>query len=49
VGWADELFHGVKVATDPAAWRKAGFGIMLDDLVAAACALLVIAVWRFFQ
>ena len=32
-----------------AAWRKAGFGIMLDDVVAAACALFVIAAWRFFQ
>ena len=49
VGWADALFHGVNPATDPAAWRKAGFGIMLDDLVAAACTLLVIALWRFWQ
>jgi phosphatidylglycerophosphatase A len=49
VGWADALFHDVNTATDPAAWRKAGFGIMLDDVVAAACALLVIAGWRFFQ
>ena len=47
VGWADRLFYGVNPATDPAAWRKAGLGIMLDDLVAAACALLVIAAWRF--
>ena len=49
VGWADALFHDVDTATDPAAWRKAGLGIMLDDLVAAACTLLVIAAWRFFQ
>jgi phosphatidylglycerophosphatase A len=48
VGWADNLFHAVDPATDPAAWRKAGFGIMFDDFVAAACALLVIAGWRFF-
>ncbi|WP_394756409.1 phosphatidylglycerophosphatase A [Rhodoferax sp.] len=48
VGWADQLFHDVNPASDPAAWRKAGFGIMLDDLVAAACALLVIAAWRFY-
>jgi phosphatidylglycerophosphatase A len=48
VGWADALFHNVNPATDPAAWRKAGFGIMFDDVVAAACALLVVAVWRFF-
>ena len=48
VGWADRLFHDVNPATDPGAWRKAGFGIMFDDLVAAACALLVIAAWRFY-
>lgn len=48
VRWADQLFHHVDIVTDPAAWRKAGFGIMLDDVVAAACALLVIAGWRFF-
>jgi phosphatidylglycerophosphatase A len=46
VAWADQLFHDVDPATDPAAWRKAGWGIMLDDLVAAFCALLVIALWR---
>ncbi len=39
VAWADELFHGF-------GW-KGGFGIMFDDLVAAACTLLVIALWRF--
>lgn len=39
VAWADELFHGFGV--------KGGFGIMLDDLVAAACTLLVIALWQF--
>ncbi len=49
VGWADTLFHEVDPAGDPAAWRKAGFGIMLDDLVAAACTLFVIAAWRFLQ
>ena len=27
--------------------RKAGFGIMLDDLVAAGCTVLVVALWRF--
>lgn len=48
VGWADRLFHGVNPQTDPRAWTKAGLGIMLDDLVAAGCTLLVIAVWRFF-
>jgi phosphatidylglycerophosphatase A len=39
VGWADRLFHSAH------GWRG-GFGIMLDDLVAAGCALLVIALWR---
>ena len=38
VAWADDLFHGF-------GWRG-GFGILLDDLVAAFCALLVIAAWR---
>jgi len=38
VGWADRLFHGF-------GWAG-GFGIMLDDLVAAFCTLLVIAGWR---
>jgi phosphatidylglycerophosphatase A len=49
VGWADQLYHGVDPATDPAAWRKAGFGIMFDDVVAAACTLGVMALWRYFQ
>jgi phosphatidylglycerophosphatase A len=46
VGWADRLYHGINPATDPLAWHKAGWGIMLDDLVAAFCTLLVIALWR---
>jgi len=48
VGWADRLFHHVDVAHDPLGWHKAGLGIMLDDLVAAGCALLLIAIWRFW-
>ena len=48
VGWADRLSHDVDPATNPYAWTWAGFGIMFDDLVAAGCALLVIALWRFF-
>jgi phosphatidylglycerophosphatase A len=40
VGWADNLFHGF-------GWRG-GLGIVLDDLVAAFCTLLVIALWRAF-
>ena len=47
VAWADQLFHGIDVDRDPTAWTKAGFGIMLDDLVAAFCTLLVIALWRW--
>ncbi len=46
VGWADRLFHHVDPATDRNAWRKAGAGIMLDDVVAAFCTLLVVAMWR---
>jgi phosphatidylglycerophosphatase A len=46
VGWADKLFHHVDPVTDSNAWRKAGAGIMLDDVVAAFCTLLVVALWR---
>jgi len=44
VGWADAAFK----PHDPARvqWWRAGFGILLDDLVAAFCTLLVIALWR---
>ena len=38
VGWADRLFKGL-------GWRG-GWGILFDDLVAAFCTLLVIAIWR---
>ena len=48
VGWADQLSHGAALATGRRTWTWAGFGIMFDDLVAAGCTLLVIAVWRFF-
>jgi phosphatidylglycerophosphatase A len=44
VAWADQLFkvrRGV-----PIGWRQ-GFGILFDDFVAALCALLVIALWRW--
>ena len=40
VAWADQLFKGL-------GWRG-GWGIMFDDLVAAFCTLLVIALWRHF-
>ena len=38
VGWADSHFKGP-------GWRG-GFGILVDDLVAAFCTLLVLALWR---
>jgi phosphatidylglycerophosphatase A len=40
VAWADQAFKGF-------GWRG-GWGIMWDDLVAAFCTLLVIALWRWF-
>jgi phosphatidylglycerophosphatase A len=40
VAWADQLFKGF-------GW-KGGFGIIFDDLVAAFCTLLTIALWRSF-
>lgn len=40
VAWADQLFKGF-------GWRG-GLGIMLDDLVAAGCTLLCLALWRHF-
>ena len=46
VAWADQLYHDIDPGTDPAGWRKAGWGIMLDDYVAAFCTLLVMAAWR---
>ena len=39
VAWADKTFKGFGA--------RGGFGIMFDDLVAAFCTLLVMAVWRF--
>ena len=44
VAWADARF---KVRRGmPIGWAQ-GFGILFDDLVAALCALLLIAIWRF--
>jgi len=43
VGWADRLFKGR--AGEQPGWAQ-GFGIIFDDLVAALCTLLVIALWR---
>ena len=44
VAWADALFKGRRGA--PIGWAQ-GFGILLDDLVAALCTLIIIALWRF--
>ena len=40
VAWADRLFKGF-------GWRG-GWGILFDDLVAALCTLIVLALWRWF-
>jgi phosphatidylglycerophosphatase A len=40
VGWCDRHFKAAR------GWRQ-GLGILADDLVAALCTLLVIALWRF--
>jgi len=40
VAWADQLFKGF-------GWRG-GLGIIWDDVVAAFCTLLTIAIWRTF-
>ena len=44
VAWADARFK--LRAGQAIGWRQ-GFGILFDDLVAALCTLLVIAVWRW--
>lgn len=40
VAWADRLFKGL-------GWRG-GWGIIFDDLVAAFCTLLTLALWKFW-
>ncbi len=39
MAWADQTFKGFG--------PRGGFGILLDDLAAAFCTLLVIALWRY--
>jgi phosphatidylglycerophosphatase A len=41
IGWCDRYFKRAR------GWMQ-GVGIIADDLVAALCTLLVIALWRFF-
>jgi phosphatidylglycerophosphatase A len=43
VGWADGLFKSHDQR--PPGWAQ-GFGILIDDVVAAFCTVLVIALWR---
>ena len=45
VAWADKLFKIRR--SQPIGWAQ-GFGILFDDLVAALCTLLVIALWRWW-
>jgi phosphatidylglycerophosphatase A len=44
VAWADRLFKARR--GEAIGWRQ-GLGVMVDDAVAALCALLLIALWRF--
>lgn len=46
VGWADRLFHDGALAGASPSWWRAGLGVLFDDLVAAGCTLLAIALWR---
>jgi phosphatidylglycerophosphatase A len=48
VGWADQAFKGSPGGSKLSGWARSGFGIMVDDVVAAACTLLVLAAWRFW-
>jgi len=43
VGWADQRY---KLRPGQAIGWRQGWGILFDDLVAAGCTLLVIALWR---
>jgi phosphatidylglycerophosphatase A len=45
VAWADKLFKGRR--GQPVGWAQ-GFGILFDDLIAALCTLIVIALWRWW-
>jgi phosphatidylglycerophosphatase A len=44
VAWADAAFKGRRGA--PIGWAQ-GFGILFDDLVAALCTLVVMALWKW--
>ncbi|MEO8080826.1 MAG: phosphatidylglycerophosphatase A [Caldimonas sp.] len=44
IAWADQRFK--PRPGRPIGWAQ-GFGILVDDVAAAACTLLLIALWRF--
>ena len=46
VGWADRKYQ--LQPGEAIGWRQ-GFGIVFDDLVAAGCTLLAIALWHAFK
>jgi phosphatidylglycerophosphatase A len=46
VAWADQLFKQRGATPAGFSWRAAGFGILFDDLVAAFCTLVAIALVR---
>lgn len=49
VAWADARFKPRPApGVAPSIGWAQGFGIMLDDLVAALCTLIVLALWRYF-
>lgn len=45
VAWADRLFKRPRRQGAGIGWAQ-GFGILFDDLVAALCTLMLIALWR---
>lgn len=45
VGWADRRY---KLRPGESIGWAQGFGVMVDDLVAAGCSMLVIALWRWW-
>ena len=46
IAWADALCKQKGATAEDMRWTIAGFGILFDDLVAAFCTLVVIALWR---
>ncbi len=46
VAWADGLFKQRGRTPAQVHWGRAGLGILFDDLVAAFCTLVAIALWR---